>query len=93
MDNHTVPAAGVMTWPRLVLALTGRSLLSPSLGVALLRVAWRFRKRRWYRIPPFLPLPPRDYVRWRMYTAYGDYDAVAPADDVERYARWAVRSQ
>ena len=44
-------------------------------------------------MPPVLPLPPRDYVRWRMYTAYGDYDAVAPAEDVERYARWAVRAQ
>jgi hypothetical protein len=28
-----------------------------------------------------------------MYTAYGDYDAVAPPEDVERYARWAVRPQ
>jgi hypothetical protein len=25
-----------------------------------------------------------------MYTAYGDYDAIPPADDVERYARWAT---
>jgi len=23
-----------------------------------------------------------------MYTAYGDYDAVPPAEDVIRYARW-----
>jgi hypothetical protein len=76
-----------------MLALAARSLLSPSLGIALLRVAWRFRQRGWYARFPFLPLPPRDYVRWRMYTAYGDYDAVAPAEDVERYARWAVRAQ
>jgi hypothetical protein len=89
----TVPAAAGNSWPRLVLALTARSLRSPSLGVALLRVAWRFRKRGWYKVPPFLPLAPRDYVRWRMYTAYGDYDAVPPAEDVERYARWAVRPQ
>jgi hypothetical protein len=89
----TVPVAGAMTWRRLVLALTARSLRSPSLGVTLLRVAWRFRKRGWYKAAPFLPLPPREYVRWRMYTAYGDYDAVAPAEDVERYARWAVRPQ
>ena len=98
MTTHTVPVAAApiaraMTWRRLVLARIARSLRSPSLGVALLRVAWRFRKRGWYKTPPFLPLPPRDYVRWRMYTAYGDYDAVAPAEDVERYARWAVRPQ
>jgi hypothetical protein len=82
-----------MTWRRLVLALAARSLRSPSLAIALVRVAWRFRMREWYAVPPFLPLPPRDYVRWRMYTAYGDYDAVAAAEDVERYARWAVRAQ
>ncbi|MBK5188265.1 MAG: hypothetical protein JJD97_08455 [Gemmatimonadaceae bacterium] len=93
MNNHTATATGATSWPRLALQLTGRSLRSPSLAIALLRVAWRFRKRGWYKVPPFLPLPPRDYIRWRMYTAYGDYDAIAPADDLERYARWAVRAQ
>ena len=91
MNNPSVPAARPNSWSRLVLALAGRSLRSPSLAIALVRVAWRFRKRGWYATAPFLPLPPRDYVRWRMYTAYGDYDAIAPAEDVERYARWAVR--
>lgn len=92
MNTHTVSPSSARSWRRLVLALAGRSLLSPSLGIALLRVAWRFRTRGWYTRFPFLPLPPSEYVRWRMYTAYGDYDAVAPADDVERYARWAVSS-
>jgi hypothetical protein len=76
---------------RLLATLTLRALRNPALGVALLRVAWRFRRRGWYRRPPFLPVPSRDYVRWRMYTAYGDYDAVPPAEDVIRYARWAVK--
>jgi hypothetical protein len=40
---------------------------------------------------PFLPLPSRDYVQWRMHTAYGDADVTPPADDLVRYARWAVR--
>ena len=44
--------------------------------------------RGWYRRFPFLPLPARDYVRWRMHTAYGDYDAVPSAAEIERYARW-----
>ena len=77
-----------MSWPRLTLTLALHALRSPSLAADLLRVAWRFRARGWYRRPPFLPLPARDYVRWRMYTAYGDYDAVPPAEDVIRYARW-----
>ena len=76
------------TWPRLALALAGRALLSPTLAAALLRVLWNFRARDWYRRPPFLPLPPREYVRWRMHTAYGDHAAVPPVDDVVRYARW-----
>lgn len=81
-----------MSW-RLVFALTLRALRHPSDGLALARVGWRFRRRGWYRTPPFLPLPARDYLRWRMYTAYGSDDAVPPADDVIRYARWAVRER
>ncbi len=80
-----------MSWTRLTLRLAARGLRRPTTGVALLRVAWRFRRRHWWRRFPFLPLPATDYVRWRMHTAYGD-DAFTPlADDVERYARWAVR--
>ena len=77
-----------MGWSRVSLQLFLRALRHPSLGVDLLRVAWRFRARGWYRRFPFLPLPARDYVRWRMHTAFGDYDAVPTAKDIERYARW-----
>lgn len=77
-----------MTWPRLTATLALRAIASPSLAADLLRVAWRFRRRGWWRRPPFLPVPSRDYVRWRMYTAYGAYDFVPPAEDVIRYARW-----
>ena len=83
------PSSGLgRSCTRLTLALAGRALRSPSLAVDLLRVLWNFRARDWYRRPPFLPLPPAEYVRWRMHTAYGDHDAVPPADDVVRYARW-----
>ena len=80
-----------MSWSRLSLALAARSLTRPSLGIDLIRVAWRFRRRDWYTRFPFLPVPDSTYIRWRMYTAYGDYDAIPPASDVERYARWAVK--
>lgn len=79
-----------MGWTRLSLTLALRAMRRPATGVALVRVAWRFRRRQWWRHAPFLPLPARDYLRWRMYTAYGESDVVPPADDVERYARWAV---
>jgi len=80
-----------MDWARLLVTLTIRAALRPRLAADLLRVAWRFRRRGWYRRFPFLPLPATEYVRWRMHTAYGDYAAVPPARDVERYAQWAVR--
>lgn len=80
-----------MRWSRLTLLLALRALRDPATGVALLRVAWRFRRRAWWRTPPFIPLPSREYVRWRMLTAYGDEDHVPPPSEVVRYARWAVR--
>ena len=79
-----------MGWINLGLRLLLRAIRRPLLAVALLKVCWRFRQRYWYRRFPFLPLPDRQYVRWRMYTAYGDYDFIPPAPDVERYSMWAV---
>lgn len=78
-------------WLRLSAALAARAAVRPALAVALLRVAWRFRRRHWWKRAPFLPVPSATYVQWRMHTAYGDHHAVPPVEDVERYARWAVR--
>lgn len=80
-----------MPWFRLVLSLTGRALVNPALALDLLRVAWRFRVRGWYARFPFLPVPSVPYVRWRMYTAYGDEDAIPPVEDIIAYARWTGR--
>lgn len=72
----------------LALRLTARAVLSPRLAVDLLLMVWAFRARRWYRRAPFLPVPPREYIRWRMHTAYGDEQAVPPLEDVVRFTRW-----
>lgn len=80
-----------MSWLRVAAALSLRSVRHPSVASDLLRVAWRFRRRDWYRRFPFLPLPAPEYVRWRMHTAYGDSNATPTARELERYARWAVR--
>jgi hypothetical protein len=79
------------SWPGLVAKLGWRAVRDPRTAAALVRVGWRFRARGWYRRFPFLPLPSREYVQWRMYTAYGDADIVPPADDIVKYARWAVK--
>ena len=71
--------------PFLLLALR-RPLLWP----ALLSAAWAFRPRNWYRRPPFLPLPSKAYMRWRLQTAYGEPDAVPPADEIARFVTWSA---
>ncbi len=76
------------TWPSLVGRLALRAAVSPRLGVDLLRTAWAFRRRRWWARAPFLPVPDRTYLRWRMYTAYASESAVPPVEDVVRFARW-----
>lgn len=76
------------SWIALFARLCARALVSPRTALDLVRLVWSFRARDWYRRPPFLPLPPREYVRWRMFTAYGDEDAIPPVDDVVRFARW-----
>lgn len=75
-------------WIALCARLALRAALRPRLALDLVRLTWSFRARDWYRRPPFLPLPPREYTRWRMFTAYGDEDAVPPVEDVIRFARW-----
>jgi len=82
------PADASRTWTGLAAALTARALLNPRLAVDLIRALWAFRRRNWWRLPPFLPLPDRTYLRWRMYTAYGSEDAVPPVEDVIGFARW-----
>lgn len=69
-----------------------RALLRHPLAIPdAIRAAWAFRSRFWYRRFPFLPLPPRSYLRWRLDTAYGDPDARPPADELVRYLRWTRR--
>ena len=76
------------SWSSLYARLALRAAVRPRLAVDLLRLAWSFRARDWWRRPPFLPVPPREYMRWRMFTAYGDADAIPPVDDVVNFARW-----
>jgi hypothetical protein len=58
----------------------------PSLWAAALRQAGRLARPRWWRRAPFLPVPDREYLRFRFETQYGN----APPEpaDVVTYLRW-----
>lgn len=90
MDSVThgssLPSAG--KWVSLAASLAVRALVNPRLALDLLSVTWVFRARGWFRRPPFLPLPSKEYLAWRMYTAYGDPHALPPVEDVIRFAQW-----
>lgn len=74
-----------------LLRLLGRGVLHPSVLLMLVRAGWRFRGRGWWRRPPFLPLPPANYLAWRLHTAYGDSEAAPDFGELRRYLRWVMR--
>ena len=87
-DRYPPLPSAPRSWGSLVARLAFQGALNPRLGIDLLRTGWAFRRRWWWRTRPFLPLPDRTYLRWRMYTAYADPEAIPPAEDVIRFARW-----
>ncbi len=60
----------------------------PSLWPTALRQARRLVPRRWWRSRPFLPMPSRQYLEFRMLTQYGDNVRRPIAADVLNYLRW-----
>ncbi len=79
------------SWPGVLATLTLRAIVWPPVALDLLSLWWAFRRRRWWRQAPFLPLPDRDYLAWRLHTAYGEERDVPPAEDILRFARWRRR--
>ena len=73
-------------WARAALAVARR----PSLWGVAARQAQVLSRPGWWRRPPFLPVPDRAYLRFRMQTAYGGDGAGAPTpDDLVTYLRWS----
>ncbi len=48
----------------------------------------RLTPHHWWRRPPFLPLPDRAWIRFRMQTAYGDPDHSPPPEDIVAWLEW-----
>lgn len=60
----------------------------PSLWPTALRQGWRMIPRRWWRRAPFLPLPDRAYLEFRVLTQYGDNRRRPEPADVLNYLQW-----
>ena len=55
------------------------------------RFLWAIRRRGWWRRPPFLPVPSRAYLDWRLGTVYGTGNEEAAREDwpnVRRFLLW-----
>jgi hypothetical protein len=69
---------------RSALAVVGQ----PDLWPVAVRQASRLAAPGWWRRPPFLPVPDRDYLRFRLQTMYGDGVAQPEAGDLLTWLRW-----
>jgi hypothetical protein len=65
----------------------------PSAVPVVMRAGWRLRARRWWRRPPFLPLPGGSYWHFRMMTATGSASATLSAREVVDAATWSLRQR
>jgi hypothetical protein len=73
---------GARFWTRASLGV----LAHPRLWSTALVQAGRLSRPRWWRRPPFLPIPDADYLRFRFETQYGPDDP--DPGDLVRYLEW-----
>lgn len=71
-----------------MLSVVGAVARHPSLWPTALRQWKRTVPSGWWRRAPFLPVPPAEYVEFRLLTQYGDNHHAPAADDVLHYLRW-----
>ena len=71
-------------WTRASLAVVAR----PTLWLTAARQAHRLAHPGWWRHPPFLPVPDRAYLAFRLETQYGAATARPDPDDLVAYLRW-----
>ena len=71
-------------WTKAILAVAGR----PWLWGTGIRQVLRLTPTGWWKHRPFLPLPAKDYLSFRMQTAYGDQNHPVVAADLVTYLDW-----
>lgn len=65
----------------------------PSLWITALTQLIRLTPRRWWAQAPFLPVPTREYIRFRVLTQYGERGHTLEVADVLSYLRWLKELQ
>jgi hypothetical protein len=66
----------------------GVVVVRPTLWGTAVRQVFVLARPGWWHRWPFLPLPDRDYLAFRLQTAYGRRDAPLQAADVVSYLHW-----
>jgi hypothetical protein len=75
----------------MVVARLARALIvRPDLWPAAAAAAWSLAPRGWWRRRPFLPLPDRRWIEFRLATAYGAQGQLR-ADDLVAWLDWRRR--
>lgn len=74
------------------LSAVGAVLRRPSLWVTAIRQVARLAPNGWWRRAPFLPVPPAEYLEFRLVTQYGGGHGAPQAgirsEDVVDYLQW-----
>jgi hypothetical protein len=60
----------------------------PSMWPTAIRQGRGLVPNRWWRRAPFLPVPSRSYLEFRLVTQYGDISHRPEPADVLNYLRW-----
>jgi hypothetical protein len=60
----------------------------PRLWPTAVRQGWRLVPNRWWTRAPYLPVPSRSYLEFRLLTQYGETSHRPEPDDVLNYLRW-----
>lgn len=84
VERLAATLADAAAWARAAAAVGRRPRLWPTALVQARRLA----PDGWWRRPPFLPLPDRAWLAFRLKTAYGDGRRVPPPGDVVAWLSW-----
>ena len=96
-----IPGRGAqLPFPPAVLGAVVATLARrPGLWPVALSVGWSLRAPGWWRRPPFLPVPPAPYARFRVQTMYGGDGRLhgRPADltasELVGWLEWVARER